>query len=58
MVWARRSRVQVPPPHSIYGSHVVQNSMNYAAKERAELSHQHLTLKWGSTLKRWAAARR
>jgi hypothetical protein len=58
MVWARRPRVQVPPPHSIRKSHASRNSMNYAAKERAELSHQHLTLKWGSALKRWAAARR
>jgi hypothetical protein len=32
--------------------------MKYAAKERAELSHQRLTLRWGSMLKQWAAARR
>jgi hypothetical protein len=32
--------------------------MNYAAKERAELSHRRLTLRWGSMLKQWAAARR
>jgi hypothetical protein len=32
--------------------------MNYAAQERSVRSRQYLTLKWGPSLKRWAAARR
>lgn len=32
--------------------------MNYAAQERSARSRQYLTLKWGSSLKRWACERR
>jgi hypothetical protein len=32
--------------------------MNLAAQERAELSRQHLSIRWGPALMRWATARR
>jgi hypothetical protein len=34
------------------------SSINTAAQERAARARQHLSLKWGPSLKRWAAARR